>query len=268
MAIKYRIYIIFHDKLNVQYYNKSILCNFIFVNVREGNKNRYPELNIINLHELRNFISIGSYYAESEVLYNIYRNTYLIEDVDFVGFLHHDIDCSPLTEEILQNLILNSKMISFETHCFKRDYDQNILMDPLKVNTLTGIGKNCYDEIFHDYNSTYNTLHSLGKFYQLNIEIVLCSCFLIQKDIFLNLMEFSSSIIESKKLNVFDTNHKHRIQGGFMERYYAVWFMLKGIPFISFKLKHNFHETEKQKSLYHKIVRKFKSLILNKNGYK
>jgi len=268
MSLKYRIFIIFHDTLNLQYYNKSILRNIVFINVREGNKNRYPELNIINLHELKNFIPIGSYYAESEVVYNLYKNTYLIDDIDFVGFLHHDIDCSPLTDDIIQTLITTNKLISFETHLFKADYNQNILMDAELPNELCGVGKNCYETIFQDYNSFNNTHHLLPDFYEINNEIILCSCFLVHKEVFYDLMEFSSGIIESKKLNGYDIKHKHRIQGGFMERYYATWFMLKKIPIVSIKLHHYFFETEKRKPLIEKLAIKIKRLLKTIYGTK
>lgn len=260
MKNNFTIFIIFHDTINIQYYNESILGNFVFVNVKKDNKNKYPKLNIINLHDFKEFTPLGSYYAESEVIYNVYRNSHLIENVDYIGFLHHDIDCSPLTNDIIQKIITENKLISFETHLFQNAYDSRILMDEKKPNVLYGKGINCFETIFNEFNSFYNTQFSTLSIYQSQREIILCSCFLVQKELFNKLMEFSSTIIESKKLNAFDTKHKYRIQGGFMERYFAVWFLLKSIPFISIELQHNFHETKKQNTLINRIIRKIKSL--------
>lgn len=259
MIFKYRIFIIFHDTLNLEYYNESILENFVFVNVRKDNKNLYSGLNIINLHDFKEFIPIGKYYAESEVIYNIFKNLYLINDVEYIGFLHHDIDCSPLTDELIVEMISNNEFISFETHQFTSDYNRRILMDSNKPNVLYGNGINCYDVIFSDFNSFFNTNFSVSNYYKKEYQIMLCSCFLVNKELFLELMKFGCHIIESGKLNIFDTKHKYRIQGGLMERYYATWFMLKNIPFDSFKLQHYFHETEKQNTLLNRIISKIKS---------
>lgn len=260
MPFTYKIFIIFHDTLNIQYYNASILKNLIFVNVRKDNKNRYPDLKIINLHEFKEYKPIGKYYAESEVLYNIYKNIYLIENIDYIGFLHHDFDCSKLTDEIIQKSIADNKLISFETHLFKHDYKNRILMDPQKPNTLYGRGRNCYDTIFYDFNTIYNTNYSVSNFIESESEIILCSCFLTKAKIFVELMDFGSLIIESKKLDLYDTNHKYRIQGGLMERYYATWFLLKKIQFITIKIQHNFYESKRQNNIINKIICKFKSL--------
>jgi hypothetical protein len=259
MNKKYRIFIIFHDTLNINYYNDSILRNLVFINVRKDNKNKYPDFKILNLHDFKDFVSIGRFYAESEVLYNVSKNRYLIEDVNYIGFLHHDIDCSTLTNELIVEMITNNEFLSFETHQFTTDYNRKILMDSKKPNVLYGKGLNCYDVIFSDFNSFYNTNFCVSAYYNKEQQIMLCSCFLVNKELFLELMKFGCHIIESGKLNMFDTKHKYRIQGGFMERYYATWFLLKNIPFVSFKLQHYFHETEKQNTLTNRIIRKIKS---------
>lgn len=258
---KYTVFVIFHDTLNLEYYNESILENFVFVNVRKDNKNVYPNLNVINLHEFKEFKALGSYYAESEVIYNVYKNMYLVDNVDYIGFLHHDIDCNPLTNDQVLNMVKYNELISFETHSFTKDYNRGILMDANKPNMLYGKGVNCYDTIFHDFNSFYNTNFSICDFNKKDNHIILCSCFILKKEIFLKLMEFSSQIIESKKLDIFDTKHKYRIQGGLMERYYAIWFLLKDVSFVSQRLIHNYYETNRQNTFITQVKRKLISIF-------
>lgn len=256
---RYRIFVVFHDTLTLDYYDESILENFVFVNVNPHNPNQYPSLNVINLYEFRNFISLGKWYTESEVIYNVFQNPYLYENTDFVGFLQYDVDSSPLNHKVIEDAMAQFEGISFEPHFFRDDYHQKILMDESLPNVLRGEGKNCYDGIFEDFNHYYQTNFMVNDW--LDSSIGLCSCFLVKTTVFTNLMVFVGRIIESKKLDNFDTSHQYRIQGGLLERYYAVWFLLKQIPVKFIKLQHHYAETQKQNTFVRRLVRKIKGLL-------
>jgi hypothetical protein len=60
-------------------------------------------------------------------------------------------------------------------------------------------------------------------------------------------------------LNVFDSQHKHRIQGGLMERYYAVWNLLTIASAFSFPLRHEFVQTRRNQP----FLRKVKAFLLS-----
>jgi len=260
MNYKYKIFVIFHDNLNLSYYDSSLIKNFIFVNVRPNNTNAFPkEYNVINLHEFENFIPLGKWYTESEVIYNVYKNKYLYENIDFIGFIQYDIDSSPLTEAIIQQAISENLLVSFEPHLFKDDYNRNFLMDEKKPNTLCGKGVNCYDVMFNDFNQFYQSNNHPTLYFDKTI--TLCSSFIVKVNLFSEMMDFISLIIESGKLNKFDIKHAYRIQGGFLERYYGVWFLLKNIPFIEKKLIHLYEETHNQMTLFEKIKRKVKKVL-------
>lgn len=246
--MKYKIFIIFHDEIDVSYYDESIINNVVFVNVNPQNKSIYKNLNVINLHEIKNFISLGKWYAESEVIYNIYKNQDILEGMDYIGFAHYDIDFTQITDDSLQNNFRGWDLINLQPYTFKEDFKQNILMDEKRPNRLSGSGINCYSSIFNDFNKNYSTHHSVDKYFE-NSFVCLCASFIVKKEIFNEMMLFITTIIESKKLDAYDTKHKYRIQGGLLERYYASWFLLKQIHSLNLKLKHEFIETNNQASL-------------------
>jgi len=130
-------------------------------------------------------------------------------------------------------------------------------MDISKPNVQRGKGKNCYEAILEDFNKFYGTEITINQI--LNEDINLCSSFILQVHIFEDMMAFISNIIESEKLNLFDTNHKHRIQGGLLERYYGLWLILKETNVTKFPLVHEYLETKSQnkENLINKFLRKF-----------
>lgn len=251
---RYRIFVVFHDTLKPEYYDDSVRQNFVFVNVNPHNLSKYPALSVINLFDMEHFSPLGKWYTESEVIYNVFKNPYLYEDVDFVGFLQYDVDSSPLNHESMQQLIQQAEYISFQPHILRDDYQQKILMDETQPNVLSGRGKNCYDTIFEDFNRHYHTNFAVQDW--LEHSIGLCSCFLIRKEIFNAMMTFVECIIQSKKLDRFDTLHRHRIQGGLLERYYAIWFLLNQITLHPLSLEHHYLETQKQNVLIRRLIAK------------
>ncbi|WP_316796886.1 hypothetical protein [Pedobacter agri] len=258
--LRYKIFVIFHDKIIEEYYDSSVLENLVFINVNPNNKYNYPGLNILNLHDLENFIPLGKWYAESEVIYNIKRNDDLIRELDYIGFIHHDIDFKIMTDSYIQEEISRTQLINLQPYSFQVDFNQKILMDEKFPEKLKGQGNNCYLSIFNDFNRFYDTNYNVKDFLGIGV-VNLCACFIIRKNLFDSMMQFIDPIIESHRLDRYDTGRKYRIQGGFMERYYATWFMLKKISGINIKLDHFFYETNKQESKLSKILSKVKIFI-------
>lgn len=66
---------------------------------------------------LPNYISIGSWYAEMESIYNIYKNN-LYTGLDYIGFIHHDYELrtsnneTNITEQI-SNALLKYDLVYF-----------------------------------------------------------------------------------------------------------------------------------------------------------
>jgi len=255
--------VIFHDTLHIEFYHKSLWNEYIFINVRKDNKNvvEYKKLGlqIINLYDFKDFHSIGKWYTESEVMYNIFKNKYLYENEDFIGFSQHDIDTSEITKDKLIEFFKTQNHINFQPYNFETDFNQKILMDEKKPNTLRGKGKNVYFSILEDYNEFYKTQYIIKNLE--NKELNLCSTFIITKNLFENMMVFTSKIIESRKLDHFDTERKNRIQGGFLERYYGVWLAFANTTNYSLPLVHNFFETTNSKSIIHILIQKLKNLL-------
>lgn len=240
----FKIFLVFHDKLNELFYHSSLLDHYHFINVRiENDTTQYYKYKVDNLNSFVNYKPLGKWYTESEVIYNVYQNKYLTKGLNYIGFLQYDIDSTILTKELIDSQIGDYDHLAFSSYRFEDDFAQNILMDFRKPNTLTGNGRNCYFEIIDDFNRFYKsdfTIEDLkGKYLNL------CSAFIVKASVFQEMMLFISFIIESNKLNNFDTQRKYRIQGGFLERYYAVWFVLKGLKTNTIHLEHLFVETNK-----------------------
>jgi hypothetical protein len=242
---RYELFVIFHKGLKEEYYNESLISNYTFVNVNRNNEQRatYPDYRIINQFDFKDFYSLGKWYTESEVIYNIFKNDYLYKDLEYLGFLQHDIDSSILTESILDDLLSGRQHINFQPYLFDEDYNQKILMDPRSPEKRVGSGINCYDVILNDYNAFYHTDFKIDDLKGRTVN--LCSSFLIRKDLFVEMMRFVVPIIEAGKLDKFDTKHKYRVQGGYLERYYAVWLALQNLESAELRLTHYFDESVK-----------------------
>lgn len=256
MEKKYKLFVVFHQNLNNEYYRNELLNNYTFVNVNPKNNLQLinDKYKIINQYEFSDFHPLGKWYTESEVIYNIYKNKQYHEHLDFVGFSQYDIDSSPLFKEDLESKLGEFDHINFEPHLFQVDYNQGILMDISQPEKRNGKGLNCYDVILNDYNKYYGTTYSIDD---LNDKVLnLCSAFILKKEYFIKMMDFISQIIESGKLDKFDVSRQHRMQGGYLERYYAVWIALNNLNSTEIKLKHIYAETTIQNSLFNRILRK------------
>jgi len=253
---KYGLFVVFHHELKREYYHPSLLNNYIFVNVNPKNEAvaAYQDYKIINQYEFRDFHSLGKWYTESEVIYNIYKNPYLTDDLDYVVFLQHDIDSSILTAEKIDKLLEEYEHINLQPYSFTGDYNQKILMDERQPDKTNGSGVNCYEEIVKDYNSFYKTSHKVSDLEGKTMN--LCASFVLPKTEFNRMMAFVSSIIESGKLDKFDTKHLNRMQGGYLERYYGVWLAFRELPCTTLGLVHHFNMSIKPTSLFSRALRK------------
>lgn len=261
MVNKSKIFVVFHKELVPEYYDNGLVNEYEFINVSPVNKTEPPTgFSLINQYEFINFLPIGKIYTESEVLYNVYKNPYLTEGADYIGFLQYDIDSTNITEDLLKAWVSRYDHINFQPYIFDTDYNQKILMDEGQPNKRKGKGINCYDVILKDYNDHYKTNFTLNDLKGQTIN--LCSSFILKKKLFEEMMAFVTPLIETKKLEAFDTEHKYRIQGGLLERYYAVWIALHNLNDFTFKLDHFFAESTIQDSLLNKVLRKVKSLFI------
>lgn len=94
-------------------------------------------------------------------------------------------------------------------------------MDENFPNQLVGSGKNCYVNTSKQYNDFFKTNIKLENL--MNTTINLCSSFLVEKSEFEKIIQFIEYVIESKILDQFDAEHKHRFQGGMIERYIGLY---------------------------------------------
>jgi len=210
------------------------------------------------------------HYAELTGMYCVYKNR-LHEGLDYVGFSHYDkehrlialganapieeLEAARLKAEVKKRRLhrptnitamihhlINSHStihISLESHDFNKIYNQNVLMDDRNPDVFVGEGVNCFDRILEDYNTFFRTRYTLqdvAKDGYLNM----CDCFITQVYVFEKLMAFITPIIESQKLDIYDTQRRHRLQGGLLERYVAVFFALENIEKIDLSIVHQY----------------------------
>ncbi len=248
MHKKWRIFIICHDKIIEEYYAndpKFDADRFWFVNVSSRHLYKEYELKykVINLFDQGIYRKLGRAYTESEAIYNIYLNG-LHKDCEAVGFIHWDVELKSRASgdynisENIDEMVGQSVHISFETHDVVRDYHHGILADPRQPNKYKGKGLNCYDYILNDYNRYFKSQYSIQDLLTKK-KINLCSCFLIPCTTFERMMLFISEILESGKLNIFDTKGLYRKQGVLMERYFGLFLAFENLIHKELPLHHH-----------------------------
>lgn len=257
MNKKWVVYIIAHSVIIDEMYKHDKLFNnenYCVLNV--GSKEKLineEKYKCIKQYDLSNSVKLGKWWAESEGIYNIWKSG-IYKELDYIGFIHYDKELrlirknifpwknTDITKQINNYLRNHSEAhISFENHNVKTDYGQHILADETQPNTLTGEGKNCYDFILEDYNEFFKTKHTIDEFLQKQ-SINLCSCFLIDKEHFEEMMKFWDWVVKSRKLEVFDTEHKYRLQGGLAERYFGVYLVYAYDDFLDLSLIHHYND--------------------------
>jgi hypothetical protein len=209
------------------------------------------------------------HYAELTGLYCIYKNR-LHDGLDYVGASHYDkehrligdgshrnmqeLDALRLEADIKRRVLPGSKTnltelietqitqrqdvhISLESHDVQKIYDQRITMDERYPDMFVGNGVNCIDRILQDYNDFFGTRYTWEDLKKCDY-LTMCNCFLTPVWLFEKLMTFICPIIESRSLDIFDTKRKHRLQGGLLERYVAVFFALEKIKTVDLSTVH------------------------------
>lgn len=250
----WKIYIVGHKKIYAELmagdsrFNNE---NYVFLNVGELDRLENSEkYRCINQRELPNFVALGKYWAESEGIYNIWRSG-LYKELEYIGFLHYDIEfrltkrfCpggrTNITERIDKYIRGKQKAhISFATFTTQQDYAQRMIMDPSKPEELEGDGINCYDQIIKDYNNYFKTDYTLKDFFARKY-INLCSCFLIDTVTFDKMMEFFDWLVNSHKLDIYDTKHRLRFQGNMAERYFGLFMLFEYERMLDLSLVHQY----------------------------
>jgi hypothetical protein len=218
------------------------------------------------------------HYAELTGMYCVYKNR-LHDGLDYIGFSHYDkehrligsggsanineLEAARVQYEVKQrkcdgptnitsmiDKIVHSPYpvhVSLESHDFHKIYDQRVLMDDKKPDAFVGEGVNCIDRILEDYNSFFQTHHTLQDIARDGF-LTMCDCFVTPVGIFDKLMSFITPLMESGKLDIYDTQRLHRLQGGLLERYVAVFFALENIAKIDLSIIHQYRrKLEKRK---------------------
>lgn len=255
-AVKWRVYIIGHKKIHPQLMQgdkKFNNENYCFLNVGQLEKLENGEPYVcINQRDLANAVSIGKYWAESEGIYNIWRSG-IWKELNYIGFLHYDIEFrldkkyylgnkTNITARIEKYIADKEKgHISFATFTPKQDYAQRIMADVSRPNEVTGDGTNCFEYIINDYNHYFKTDYTVDDFLQRKL-LNLCSCFLIDTKSFDKMMGFFDWLVNSHKLDVFDTEHKYRFQGGMAERYFGVFLLFEYDKTLDLSLVHQYDQ--------------------------
>jgi hypothetical protein len=257
MDKNWKIYIVAHSEVvdrmfecDKQFGNEHYCVLNVGSREKLINENKYD---CIRQYELPNSVMLGKWWAESEGIYNIWRSG-IYKKLDYIGFIHYDKELRLLKKHIFPwkntnitqriNQYLNKHKdahISLETHNIAEDYAQYILADINQPNVLTGKGFNCYDYIINDYNEYFHANHTIDEYIKKKY-INLCSCFLIDCRHFDEMMKFWDWVVQSGKLNVFDTEHKHRLQGGLAERYFGVYLVYAYDKFLDLSLVHHYNE--------------------------
>jgi len=124
-----------------------------------------------------------------------------------------------------------------------------VLMDKQQPNQFVGPGRNCFEGILRDYNQFFGTQFSMEDVAKDGF-LNMCDCFVTPVYLFEKLMAFISEIIESKSLDIYDTERLHRLQGGLLERYVAVFFALENIKKIELSTVHRHWEKKTSKDSF------------------
>lgn len=237
-----KIFVVTHKHIFKDLYMGEDISNFTFVNISDDRieEHYYKEYDVIDIKN-ESFVHLGKYYTESEVIYNVYKQK-MYKGLTHIGFTHYDVGTKCLSTNNSLSCALNEPTIPFHINLqpfgFVWDYNQHILADESQPETLVGAGRNCYDYILEKYNTFYKTNISIND---LIGQINLCSCFVLDINSFERMMGWVSWVIESRDLEKFDTLHRHRIQGGLLERFYAVWIRLNVSTNIVLNLDHMVH---------------------------
>jgi hypothetical protein len=259
----WQIFVVAHDRIVPEYLESDPDWHpdlYPILNVRERSFPVPEPHHIINQVELPRFKPLGPHWAESEAIYNVYRSG-LHKNLSHIGFLQYDKELRLRTPvenqaDILTQTHITKRVhdavkaprvhISFETHDVRRDYRQRIMADESMPETLQGYGRNSYDYILADYNRYFGTKYRRRDLFRQR-HINLCSSFLIDTPTFNEMMRFFEWVVESGRLERFDTLRRHRLQGGLAERYFGVFLLFAYPSMVDVSIvHHDLHGTEQR----------------------
>jgi hypothetical protein len=240
-------HVVFHSGLHEQQY-EGVEDRFVFCKVGSQPvtvKNPNILERVSYCESLLGFVPMGSHWAESEFLFALYR-TMLREPgrikTPWIGFLQYDHkttteDGRKLSEFIRKDLSkIDDAVVSLSPIDTYFEMNVNrIAMDFEDRNKLCG-NPSCYFPMIALYNKFYGTKHKYTDLFRSEI-IALCSSFIMRTERFVEMMRFCEYATSIYDLNTFDTERKHRMAGGLMERYYGMWIALQAIPLMTFQLK-------------------------------
>ncbi len=229
------LYIVFHSSLHEKQY-EGIEHEFVFAKVGDlpmSVSSDRIRSRVIEASSLSGFKPLGKHWAESEFIFALHRTAESIS-TDWVGFLQYDNTVMSKGGERITDVLSASlptmsrdSVISFAPVDTKYEMDANhIAMDFTDPRKIRGDPR-CYFPMIADYNKFYGTKHSYQDLLR-HPKMALCSAFLMRREKFGEMMRFSEWVVAKNDLDRFDPDRKHRMAGGYMERYYAVWIALSG----------------------------------------
>lgn len=239
----WRIFIVVGNRLSPEMYLSDPMFNrdrFRFLLVEDEQiPTPVGSLDVVAVREFPKSQALGRPRAESDALLNVYFNPEAYSGLDYVGFARCDMEFRTPTaysvvqaiEDILASAGKEAVWISFAGHGVGGDHGQPVSTDGAPPDEATGDGRSDYQEIVADYNSWAGADHSLEEVY--GKELGLCSSFLIPIEMFERMMDFVRGVIESGKLEQVATR---RVEGEFLERYYAVFLAFEKVPHVSLNL--------------------------------
>lgn len=245
----YKIFVVFHKYLHEEFYlGKEEYYSFVKVGEHELNPIQNPKIHsrIIHCNKMSGFIPMGKHWAESEFFFSLYRTIKkepsTIDGLKWLGFTQYDHTTESNGKDLVEHL--NSylsverdekDMIGFVPISMNYEiYSNRIAMDYSNPQKLQG-EPSCYFPMIADYNKFYNTSKTYSNFISSK-NIQLCSSFFMRTEKFMEMMEFCSWMINHRDLNLYDPQRKHRLCGGYMERYFGLWCILSDMKIEEFLL--------------------------------
>ena len=247
---KWLILIVGTNKIFPQFYQNDPQFNkdnYLFINVSDENVNS-NFVNILKTSDIENYQKLGYPYAESEVIYNIYKLN-LFNDYEYIGIIHYDFNLyskryktSKITESIDYLLNNGIEYISFQNMNLGYIYkNANIMLDERDKNCVFPQFSNLenprtsFDYTFDHINKINDTNYSIKNF-DLNQNINMCCSFLMKREIFNKLGLLVSNMIDEHYMDIFDYKKINRIPGNVIERTVGIFSLFH--KHIEFDLEH------------------------------
>jgi len=244
----YEIYYLYHNRVFPQYYGNQI-DQVTFVKMDKGSY-IFPSKKHIHLIKAPWFKPIGKEWAEYEFYYSLYKG-YLegkVELPEYLGFIQYDMEFKgkedrykntsiiDFIEELIEKKELHEKtLISFQPYDFEMIYNQHYILDPQRTDVTCDLSyENCLVTILRECNAYLYQNRAIDTFE--GVQLSICGSFLLHRNVFIQVMEFLSIVIEDDRLCVFDKNKRY--QGGMAERYIAIFLIFLDLEQNEFDVHH------------------------------